>query len=147
MDHHKSTGLQIHTQVAQESQGQQDLNSFPKLCEVLFHPRDTKHWTRSEKRNTTWETERKKWERLASKMEAEVQTEMRKFRESSVSPACFFQTQRCLKSDESGTTGKDRSNKAQLCDLRHGWESRAERGKAEKTVRFLWALPCCVCSS
>lgn len=53
----------------------------------------------------------------------------------------------CLKSDESGTTGKDRSNKAQLYDPRHRWETRAERGKAEKTVRFLWALPCCVCSS
>lgn len=34
---------QIHTEVAQENQGQQDLNSFPMLCEVIFHPSDTKH--------------------------------------------------------------------------------------------------------
>lgn len=64
------------------------------LCEIIFHPSDTKHWNESEKRNITEETEWKEWERLASTLDTGVQTEMRKFRESSVSPACFFQTQR-----------------------------------------------------
>lgn len=123
-------------------------SSIPARCEAIFHPSDTKQWNGSREKKHKGKT------RVNEGKKQQVNWKQKyKQRQGDWGKLCLSclllpdRAKWCLKNDESGTTGKDRSNKAQLCDLRHRWESRAERGKAEKTVRFLWALPCCVCSS
>lgn len=111
--------------------GQHHEDFSPKLW-GRFPPRWHQTTHGSEKRNTNREKVQKKRKGIANKSEAEVQMELRKFRESHVSAACFFQTQqsdvwKVMNQGPQARTGATRLN----CMTR-GTDGKLEQGEGKQ---------------